>query len=61
MLSNLQAQAALIAFVMVNAGGPVQAAIKSAEAAGRYAVLREDKDTGCMLTLDTRARHSLRR
>ena len=55
MLSNLQAQAALIAFVMVNAGGPVQAAIKSAEAAGRYAVLREDKDTGCMLTLDTRA------
>ena len=32
------------------------ASIKSADAAGRYAVMREDKDTGCMLTLDLRAR-----
>ena len=30
------------------------ASIKSADAAGRYAVMREDKDTGCMLTLDLR-------
>lgn len=26
------------------------------ETAGRYTILREDKDTGCMLTLDARAR-----
>ena len=31
---------------------PASALIKSADAAGRYAVIREDKDTGCMLTLD---------
>ena len=35
---------------------PASALIKSADAAGRYAVIREDKDTGCMLTLDQRAR-----
>jgi len=33
------------------------AAASSANAAGRYSILREgDKDTGCMLTLDARAR-----
>lgn len=35
---------------------PASALIKSADVAGRYAVIREEKDTGCMLTLDLHAR-----
>jgi hypothetical protein len=32
------------------------AAYAAGDVAGRYAVLRDDKDTGCMLTLDSRVR-----
>ncbi len=36
---------------------PVARAAGATETAGRYSILREgDKDTGCMLTLDARAR-----
>jgi hypothetical protein len=34
----------------------VEPAEKPADVPGRYAILRGDKDTGCMLTLDDRAR-----
>jgi hypothetical protein len=37
--------------------GQAEPAPRASEIAGRYSILRaEDKDTGCMLTLDTRAR-----
>ena len=48
-----------LGFIAVTAGAacilaPIAAA---ADAAGRYSILREeDKDTGCMLTLDAKAR-----
>jgi hypothetical protein len=34
---------------------PLASAFATGDAAGRYAILRDDKDTGCMLTLDSRA------
>ncbi len=37
-------------------GRPTASAERHDETAGRYAVLRGDKDTGCMLTLDDRAK-----
>jgi len=45
----------LIAAASVSA--PLALAAGSIDAAGRYSILREgDKDTGCMLTLDSRVR-----
>jgi Protease inhibitor Inh len=38
------------------AAPPLASAFAAPDASGRYAVLRDDRDTGCMLTLDSRAR-----
>lgn len=38
---------------------PVSAALAAGDVAGRYAVLRDDKDTGCMLTLSGGGRAQL--
>ncbi len=35
---------------------PLAAASAASDVGGRYSILRDDKDTGCMLTLETRAR-----
>jgi hypothetical protein len=50
MLRRLSLAAALLA------GSPLASAHAASDASGRYAILRDDKDTGCMLTLDSRAR-----
>jgi hypothetical protein len=38
---------------------PIAGALAAGDAAGRYAVLRDDKDTGCMLTLSGGGRAQL--
>lgn len=38
---------------------PLANAVAAGDAAGRYAILRDDKDTGCMLTLSGGARAQL--
>jgi hypothetical protein len=50
MLPRLGLAAAMLA------GMPIAGASAAGDASGRYAILRDDKDSGCMLTLDSRAR-----
>jgi hypothetical protein len=55
----LRVALALLAIATISAGSGLAAGAreKPSAAAGRYTILRaEDKDTGCMLTLDDRAR-----
>ena len=36
-------------------GFPIASAFSAGDASGRYAILRDDRETGCMLTLEARA------
>lgn len=51
-----QTAARSLLFAALLAGLPVAGAQAAGDASGRYSVLREGKDTGCMITLDARAR-----